>query len=375
LIEELTQAGDSSSLQVILYNLASFYQEKNNYPKALSVLRQSIRICEAVKDTVMLSTLYGNSGELLLNTGKTDSARIMMEKAIQCTHMTGDIETEVQALEFLSRIDSAAGRFQQVLKHYARMRVLNDSILAQRLRNNFENSLLAYANRKKTDQLEIQSLIIKNHQREKVLYLIILLLVLAGTSILAAFLMIRRRQAESSRKLQENELLINRLELAQTRRKEEHQRNKIRKVESEKALKERELISVSLQVDHKNELLKTLGNRLKSGLNDEAGAGNLLKELDSLLNKSYPDPRDFDLFNEKFTALNEVFFTRLKEKHPLLTKTELRFCAYLRVRLNSAQIATILHITSEGIRKTRYRIRKKMELNPEDSLEDYISGF
>jgi len=32
-------------------------------------------------------------------------------------------------------------------------------------------------------------------------------------------------------------------------------------------------------------------------------------------------------------------------------------------------------VTQEAIRKTRYRLRKKLNLQPEKSLENYISAF
>jgi DNA-binding CsgD family transcriptional regulator len=68
-------------------------------------------------------------------------------------------------------------------------------------------------------------------------------------------------------------------------------------------------------------------------------------------------------------------FRKYSERHPDLSKTVLKFCAYLRVHLSTNQIAAILNVTIEAIRKSRYRIRKKTNLTREDSLEEYLQRF
>ena len=84
---------------------------------------------------------------------------------------------------------------------------------------------------------------------------------------------------------------------------------------------------------------------------------------------------DSNLFNQKFNKLHSNFYLNLKEKHPDLTKSELKFCAYLKLNLSGNQIASIINVTPEAIRKTRYRIRKKINIISSDSLENYISTF
>lgn len=375
LVDMLEAKNDSADLPVIYYNIAAHYQEQNEPGEALAWLTRSIRICEKTRDSALLSTLFGNSGELLLGMGKRDSARMLMEKAIQCTRMTGDLETEYQAYGFLCRIDSALGHFPQVMRHYARMQVLQDSIVARQLRNNLQNSLLEYDNQQKDNRLQIQTLELRNHRQERNFFILLLMLAVVSGMLVSVYLYYRRKQSEKIHEYQEMELIIHKLELEHTRKNEELNQLKIKQIEAEKAVKEQELLSAGLQIDQKNELLKSLQQRLKSGIKDEQQGTALLSELEGLLSKTHRDSRDFDLFNEQFTALHAAFFSVLKAKHPDLTKTELRFCAYLRVNLSSAQIAMIMHITQEGIRKTRYRIRKKLGLKPEESLENYISSF
>ena len=48
-------------------------------------------------------------------------------------------------------------------------------------------------------------------------------------------------------------------------------------------------------------------------------------------------------------------------------------CPYLKMNLSSKEIAPLLGISVRGVETIRYRLRKKFELDREDSLIDYLS--
>jgi DNA-binding CsgD family transcriptional regulator len=45
------------------------------------------------------------------------------------------------------------------------------------------------------------------------------------------------------------------------------------------------------------------------------------------------------------------------------------------MNLNSHEIASVLNISQEGIKKARYRLRKKLGLETTDSLEDFLGSM
>ena len=63
---------------------------------------------------------------------------------------------------------------------------------------------------------------------------------------------------------------------------------------------------------------------------------------------------------------------KIKSLHPNLTPSDLKLCAYLRLNLSSKEIAPLLHISSRSVEIKRYRLRKKMGLEHEKSLVEYI---
>lgn len=82
-----------------------------------------------------------------------------------------------------------------------------------------------------------------------------------------------------------------------------------------------------------------------------------------------------EVFQQRFNEVHDQFFANLKLKHPSLTESELKYLAYLKIKLSSFQISALLNIGKEAIKKKRYRIRKKMGLDAGTSLEVYLDHF
>jgi len=151
------------------------------------------------------------------------------------------------------------------------------------------------------------------------------------------------------------------------------------KLEAQAKLEEnkRELLTTALQVSRTSKIAENTLKQIDGLLQKHTGTEfyedllNIRKDLK--LQSSEQD--NWELFKLRFTEVHKDFFSNLLSTHPELTKSELKFCTYLRIHLSSSQIASALNVTSEAIKKTRYRIRKKIAITPKDSLEDYIAKF
>ena len=81
---------------------------------------------------------------------------------------------------------------------------------------------------------------------------------------------------------------------------------------------------------------------------------------------------DWHLFEQHFDQVHENFLKRIKEIHPGLTPKDLKICAYLRMNLSSKEIAPLLNISVRGVEISRYRLRKKLGLERDDNLIEYL---
>ena len=55
-----------------------------------------------------------------------------------------------------------------------------------------------------------------------------------------------------------------------------------------------------------------------------------------------------------------------------LTATELRLCLLLRLDLSSKEISSVLRITPDSVRVARYRLRKKLPIETQEELVNFM---
>ena len=186
--------------------------------------------------------------------------------------------------------------------------------------------------------------------------------VVLGCGLVCLWFWSQRRKALARRQLQEleNKELAARLE------------NEELRFRLELDSKNRELTSSSLMLIEKNQALDELMRRIKDG--GEAGeiAKRTVLELRNQIRAHAGGENEWMDFRTHFEQVHPDFFLRLKERFPALTEYELRLCAYLRTGMSGKQIAMMLSVQPESIKKSRTRLRRKLALGAEDSLEDFL---
>ena len=157
----------------------------------------------------------------------------------------------------------------------------------------------------------------------------------------------------------------------------EIERLKNDKLTSEIKHKNKELANSTMHLIQKNKFLTSIKNELNTliiGHSDESQKSKvrgLMKRIDKDLNNE----KYFKVFDDYFDEVHQDFLTRLKETHPDLTPKELRLCAYLRVNISTKEISTLMNISIRGVEVSRYRLRKKLNIERDVNLTDYILKF
>ncbi len=134
-------------------------------------------------------------------------------------------------------------------------------------------------------------------------------------------------------------------------------------------IKNKELTASALQAIEREELLSELKQRLskqKDAPNPEE-IGRLVKNID--LNKS----KNWSEFETRFVAVNKSFYQRLTQKFPKLTQNDQRICALAKLNFSSKDMSRLLGISVESVHTVRYRLRKKIGLNRNESLTDFVA--
>jgi len=131
--------------------------------------------------------------------------------------------------------------------------------------------------------------------------------------------------------------------------------------------KNKELENTTVNLIRKNELLNNLKKEIKK-VNRTNEVNSLLKFIE----KNQNENEDWEVFESVFNRSEQDFLNNLKAKHPNLTANDLRLCSYLRLNLSSKEIAPLLNISVRSMEIKRYRLRKKLDLEHDESLSSYI---
>lgn len=95
----------------------------------------------------------------------------------------------------------------------------------------------------------------------------------------------------------------------------------------------------------------------------------------NLVENSLSTEAKWDDFKLKLTELNPVFLEQLLVNHPELSKAEIRLLTLIKVGYTQKEIAEILNIAPDSVKKAKSRTRKKLGLSESITLNQYLLGI
>ncbi|MHC1707331.1 MAG: triple tyrosine motif-containing protein [Bacteroidales bacterium] len=141
--------------------------------------------------------------------------------------------------------------------------------------------------------------------------------------------------------------------------------------------KEKELANSTMLLIKKNDILNKLQSDLQSiysSLDNEL-ARNKINSLIRQINKEIDNEKQWKVFNMHIEQVYEELVKKLKENFPELTPRELNLCTYLRMNMSSKEIATLMNISARGVEIGRYRLRKKLGLDRDANLTEFMMNL
>ena len=141
--------------------------------------------------------------------------------------------------------------------------------------------------------------------------------------------------------------------------------------------KNSEIQKFALHIVEKNEFIGDISkqiDKLKADVKDPLIADKV-RDLSSKVKYSLSVNSERQEFQKHIEQLNSEFFRRLEQQFPAITASEKKLTALLRLELSSKEIASILNISAKSVDMNRYRLRKKFEIQKDDSLSSFISNI
>ncbi len=145
------------------------------------------------------------------------------------------------------------------------------------------------------------------------------------------------------------------------------------KLKTEIESKNKQLTTHTLHIIQKNEALKNVSDAIHAMIPkaDDKNAQEF-KRLQRIIDESYMQDKDWDDFKLFFEEIYTGFNAKLTINYPELTSHDLKLCALIRLNLSINECATILGISPDSVKTSKFRLRKKLNLTSQKGLVDFL---
>lgn len=404
---------DAQGLAQTYANIGHIYEKRHDPKQAYHYQKLALANCLAANDVASRAKIYENLGSIFEDEARYDSAYSYYQKALTLTQQTRDEIGQIEIINNLGDVFRKTGRYQQGLSHsreamqratrlgekYQLSAALRDIAKTYRLLNQPDSAYdylersrdlvdAIYATENTRQIALLQTLyeverkdreIVQLNAQKRIDFIIILstsiVLVLIGflgaVIISRQRLKIRNEQAlnKQNQQIFQAQNALMQVELKNQQLEEENLKGQLE-------LKHKELTTHTLQIIQKNQVLEELKEDLTAILKDDKrDQKKQIKQLVDKISLNFSQDKHWDDFRTIFDQVHPYFFTQLTQQFPDLTATDLRQIALLKINISSADMATLLGISPDSLRVSRYRLRKKLGLSEGESLSAYIQRF
>ena len=141
----------------------------------------------------------------------------------------------------------------------------------------------------------------------------------------------------------------------------------------EKIWVESELEKLTYYTVNRNRVLMNYKTRLhslsvKAKESVKKGLELVMAEIDNEIS----DDKEWKYLEPRLDKFYDDFISKLREKYPDLTLSEIKVATYVRMNLTSKEISEFMNKTIRAVENDRYRLRKKINLPHEKNLVEYI---
>ena len=341
--------------------LLSLYSFSTDGPKREEYVKESYQLAKKSNNLHLLGKTSGNLVDFYRNKNDYDSAMLFYNEAYPLFKKFNDIGSLriLFANKYLMFADrnkwDSAFHYSQMYHHY------NDSIMGidKALEVNRIEALTAI------QSIEQEK---KEAEQQRKITLAILFGVCCLSLAIISTIYFRNKKIKIQKQLKEtenkelNERLKNEVLLKENLKLEIDSKN-------------RELTSNTLLLTEKNKVLENLARQIKEMEYNGQLAAKEEKELQKQINDHLQASDEWEYFKIHFESVHPKFFSKLKEHSVSISENDLRLCAYIRIGMETKQIAQMLSVLPATINTSRYRIRKKLNIAGDISLEDFLRSL
>ncbi|MCC6461619.1 MAG: transcriptional regulator [Saprospiraceae bacterium] len=335
------QYGDSIHRCAAYNQMAFFYSDQGRWDLALPLLDTALQLLEASGILNQRPGMRLNLGDCHRQLGHWAEARRYLSAAAAEADSLGQAHVYARALERLSELAEANNNPGLALQLFRQADTIRDSMFTGEKTRNLQALEVEFQTREK--EQEIRLLRAEKAAQEARQYLLLVGLCFLGlvAGLVGYILWAKLRSAGQ--------------------RLEQHQQD----------LREytQLLLTKNTRLTELEQALQQLENT-DTGPDNETAFSN--EQAESLYNNKILTDTDWDAFKHHFERSHPGYLLRLRTQYPDLSGAEERLLLLIKTGLNSQEVANTLGITLNAIKKGRQRLRKRIGLQAETDLEQFV---
>lgn len=224
----------------------------------------------------------------------------------------------------------------------------------------------------KDQQYLIQSMVQKRKINNLILFLIS---VLCLSAVIFAYLVIvnRRRKIQSLSESMARNKRLNAIEMELMQTQVVNQRLQAELLEEKVVSRSENLMQIANQLNKLESYYVRLTDEVKkiSENYHHQNGDQKLNRLKLSLLKIAEEQKSLKEKSSFSQQINQDFFFHIEKYFSKTTKDDKLLLSYLISGMNSKEISQLLHISTESVNKKRYRLRKKLNIPPEQNFQDF----
>ncbi|MEO9872874.1 tetratricopeptide repeat protein [Ekhidna sp.] len=364
------EMGNMDDVAYVLERLAGLKSEVGACSEALEFENKGLAIVQEYdlpKERLLLSVVRA---ECALKIGRLDEAIEVTDWLLKMSEETQNIRHQKDIYHIAHRVYQSIGNDKKAYAYLAKFLQLRDSIYTEEkamevARAEYQYELDKERSRSEEEKRRQQLVYEQKLARERWIKFGI-----TGFSIFILFIAISIYRAYQIKRNSNVQLTEKNKRLKELREREQEL--------SEEALsaRERELATMAMATLEKNNLLNDLEQKvsfIENRMTDDLKPS--LKEMRKAISDSYSLDKSWDSFIHRFEDVHPQFFDKLKSDNTSLTVEDLKLSAYLKIGMSNKEIANVTHLTLGSVKSKINRLKKKLELNADDSVRDFILKY
>ncbi len=366
---------DNKGISISYNNLGLLYKQLKQYDKSIEYFNKSLDIKRNLNDKRAISLTLNNIAETLISSQQVSLAKEYSLNSLKIAEEINAKEQISNALITLSIISEIDNDFKNAYFYHKRYKIVHDSLFSEESKNMITEIETKYQLSKKNQKIELLKK--ENHyqkfvQRTVIIGVIIIFLMVIS---LIFILLLIIKNSKQKIKIIDEEVKIQKLNLEKNKLQIEKKDLENKELQLKLNYKKRELSTKALLIAKNSKTVLGMMEELiiiKKTTDDQTKS-----KINRIIEKYKISKNDFNWneFEKHFESVHQSFYVKLDEKFPKLTSNERKLCAFIKLNLSNKEIATLTFKSPSTIKTARKRLRKKLNLVPEDNIISFLTKF